>query len=491
MTVGLQVADIDLSFVSAQYKHCTIEQFIPVKNLMTELWKPRLTEGNDPAYKRLLSALQQDIDRKTVSAGTRLPPVRETAFQLKLSAGTVARAYRDAEQMGLTEAAVGRGTFVASPRESSPLTASESPIDLSQNLPPIMLSGAAVAQAATAFHEPSPELRRYSYGPHNGFPAQREQFTAIARKRLPNAQVDNLVITNGGQHGIFLALATLCQPGDIVLCENLTFNGIKAVADMLKLKLVGIEMDDEGLQPEALGDAARATGAKVLYTIPTSQNPTGRTQSVTRRRDIAEICDTEDITIVEADMYAFMMKSPPPPLAHLVPHRTFYLDSFSKRISPSLRTGILVCPPQHVARAQSVIRATSWMSSPLTAAITAQLHRDGTADKLTSKIRHETSARATMASRFLRIAPINENALQVWLDMPLEYALKTEIRAKAMGVLVTPIQVPGVAGHDGTPPPTGLRICLGGPETRAELAEGLKRLIRAMEPDPHEILSLV
>lgn len=457
---------------------------------MTDIWKPHLTAGAEPAYKRLVSALRSDIENNVVSAGAKLPPVRETAFQLNMSAGTIARAYRDAENLGLTTATVGRGTFVAGP-SADDLDAGHQQIDLSQNLPPIMLSGSAVARAATAFREPSPEMRRYSYGPHNGFPAQRREFTNIARNRLPTLQSENLMITNGGQHGIFLALATLCAPGDVVLCENLTFNGVKAAAEMLKLKLVGVSMDDQGLVPDALAETARITGAKAVYTIPTSQNPTGRIQSAERRRQIAATCQELGLYILEADMYAFMLDEPPLPLAHYAPDHTFYIDSFSKRLSPSLRTGMLVCPGQMLKKTQSIFRATSWMSSPLTAAMTVRLYQDGVADELAAKIRQESAARAMIASHYLHLPSITPHALQVWLDMPMEYAIRTEMRARDLGVTVTPMQVPGVAAHDGSPPPTGLRICLGGPETRAQLSEGLKRLLQAMEPAPHDILSLI
>src|SRR5262249_33390608 len=111
-----------------------------------------------------------------------------------------------------------------------------------------------------------------------------------------------LVVCAGGQHALTLAFASLCKAGDTVMTEAATFFGMKALAEQLGLSLMGLKMDEQGLLPDAL-DRAAAGGAKILYTIPTLQNPTGRVMSLKRRSDIAAVARKRDLVIVEDDVY--------------------------------------------------------------------------------------------------------------------------------------------------------------------------------------------
>src|SRR3546814_15692276 len=90
---------------------------------------------------------------------------------------------------------------------------------------------------------------------------------------------------SGGQHGLALAFAALARPGDTILCEAATYPGIRTLADHAGYRLQGVAMDERGIDPEALARCARDTGAKVLVTIPTLQNPTTITLDAARRAE--------------------------------------------------------------------------------------------------------------------------------------------------------------------------------------------------------------
>ncbi|RAH48562.1 aminotransferase-like domain-containing protein [Aspergillus brunneoviolaceus CBS 621.78] len=188
-------------------------------------------------------------------------------------------------------------------------------------------------------------------------------------------------LTPGGTFAWDAILRILCNRGDYIMMEEYTFSSAKETALPLGLKVVGIKMDEQGLLPEALDetlsnwDEATRGGRKprVLYTIPTGQNPTGATQWTERRKAVYEVAQKHDIFIVEDEPYYFLQMQPytgadgtpaPPPANHaefiksLVPSylsldtdgRVCRIESFSKVLTPGSRAGWLVAPEQFIER---------------------------------------------------------------------------------------------------------------------------------------------
>ena len=135
------------------------------------------------------------------------------------------------------------------------------------------------------------------------------------------ASADRVLVCTGSQHGLTVVLATLLQPGDLLLTESLTYAGLKSVAGLLHLQLAGLPVDAHGLRPDALEDACRARRARVLYVIPTLHNPTTAVMPLARRREIAEIAERHDVAIVEDDVHGLLPETRPAPLAALAPER--------------------------------------------------------------------------------------------------------------------------------------------------------------------------
>lgn len=122
-------------------------------------------------------------------------------------------------------------------------------------------------------------------------------------------------------------LSTMTRPGDVVLCEAVTYPGLRAIAARMGLQLVGIPMDASGVMPDALDAAIHLHQPKALYLNPTVQNPTTLTVPRDRRMEIAEVLLRHRLPLIEDDAYGFIPAAAPVPFATLAPdltaHRRF------------------------------------------------------------------------------------------------------------------------------------------------------------------------
>jgi DNA-binding transcriptional MocR family regulator len=109
------------------------------------------------------------------------------------------------------------------------------------------------------------------------------------------------------------------RPGDVVLAERLTYPPIREIAHHLGLRLVGLDMDADGLVPAAVDRAARGGRAKALYCMPTLHSPTGITMSEARRRDLARVAGRHGLVVIEDDVFGLLPEERPNPLACWLP----------------------------------------------------------------------------------------------------------------------------------------------------------------------------
>lgn len=445
-------------------------------------WQPRLPASGNTLHEKLIAALERDIADGVLQVGARLPPHRELAHHLGIGIGTVTKAYAEAERKGLLIAHVGRGSFVAgAPRADSVEGISGSRIDMANNLPFLGPAEDRLSGALSQLRR-RPELSSYAgYGPAGGFEAHRRAAAAwLARTAgFETVNWSNLVLCGGAQDATALVAAHLCKPGDTILTEAATFFGMKNLADYAGYRLHGVAMDEQGLEPEALDRAAKG-GARVLYTIPTLQNPTGRIIGAKRRAEIVRIARARDLWIIEDDVYGGLLSTPLEPLATLAPERTFYINSASKTLAPGLRTGFLITPnATHFDQILRAIRARSVTGSALGSLIATQWIEDGTADAILAAVRTEMRARTRLAVDILgaSVAPLaSEHSLHIWLPMPELEAERTAGRALLSGVEMTSPSAPIIDREL----IYGLRLCLGGAPNRATLETGLRAVAAAM-----------
>ena len=267
---------------------------------------------------------------------------------------------------------------------------------------------------------------------------------------------------------------------------------MKALAELLHVRLQGLPMDAHGLRPDAFEDACRTGAARALYCVPTLQNPTAAVMPESRRREVAAIARAHGVLIVEDDVYGLLLDPAPPPLTSFAPEISYYLTGTAKILAPGLRVGYLLAPPGEWARLVGGVRATTWMAAPLMAEIAARWIADGTADEARRRKRVEMTARQAVAREVLAAVPRAEPARSlppVAARCPSPGAATPSPRTRAgAGVLVGASQTflvgPGAA-------PSAVRVCLGPPRDREQLRKGLRALAEAIEERPEAVAMIV
>jgi 2-aminoadipate transaminase len=182
-----------------------------------------------------------------------------------------------------------------------------------------------------------------SYGPAGGYMPLRELIADWFK-----VDRDRVVLTNGALQG-FVLLAQHFGRGQTVFVEEPTYDRPLKVLLQNGLTVVTVGMDAEGLVPQEFEDALRGNQRPAfLYTIPTFQNPSGRTLPPDRRRQIAGIAQGAGVTILEDDPYGLIRfeGEMPPALFDIAPETTIYTSSFSKTIAPGLRVGWYILPQE-------------------------------------------------------------------------------------------------------------------------------------------------
>lgn len=438
-------------------------------------------------YRQISAGIQAAIAAGGLQPGDRLPPQRELADALGVTLGTVTRAYREMEDLGLTRGEVGRGTYIARRQEDEfslhtlhnrPNREAADCIRFDLNFPvPEGTPDLSALLADLSRRQPLDEMLRYQ--PTAGLMRHRRAACRwLERLNMPAAP-DRLVITTGGQHALFTALASRLAPGDALAADCYTYPGLTNLAGVLHLRLVPVEGDGEGMRPDALARAAERFRVKGVYLIPTLHNPTTLTMTPTRRKELAAVIERLDLTLIEDDVYGGMAQQAQTPIAALVPGRSLYLTNLSKTLAPGLRLGFLVLPAALQAAVERVMAASIWMNPPLMAEIGARWIDDGTADRaIVDKRRAVAGRMAILAARLegqdLQFRP---GSLQAWLKLPPPWTGESFAReAAALGVQLIPASNFSTIGSAGQQPVEAVRICIGPPKNEAETARGAEIL---------------
>ncbi|MCL1880982.1 MAG: PLP-dependent aminotransferase family protein [Oscillospiraceae bacterium] len=214
------------------------------------------------------------------------------------------------------------------------------------------------------------------YSVSEGYPPLREWLKLrltekgifTARKDAP----DDVLITSGAQQAIEIITKLICNEGETVVCENPSFIGSLNSFRSYNANLVGVEMDDEGINLEKLESAFKSNPRTAfLYLIPNFQNPTGKTMSLKRRKDVLALCDKYKILIVEDDPYGELrfLGADIPSIKQLDVEsdlgRVVYVGSFSKTLAPGLRVGFMCGVAPLLQKATVCIQASTVHTSIL------------------------------------------------------------------------------------------------------------------------------
>jgi DNA-binding transcriptional MocR family regulator len=446
-------------------------------------WRPRLARSG-PRYLALVDAIAEGLATGSLQRGDRLPTQRDLAQVLHLNLATVTRGIAEAERRGLVNAQQGRGTFVA----EAPRPLPGAVLDLTLNLPPdpdaSPLPRRLIETTSRLLQgDGARALLRY---PELG--GSRHDRAAGARwvaRRGIDVTADKLVLADGADHALLLGLMALAPRAGRVLAESLCYPGIRTMSAMLGLSIRGLPIDEDGLRPDALERAA-ADGPAILALTPTLHNPTTRTMSEARRREIAEIARRHQLLILEDDVYGFLPQDAPPPFAILAAERTAYVTSFSKSFAPGLRIGYLAAPARDLAeQITNAAHATTCTPASLAAAVASRWIDEGVAADALSATRVELIRRDALAARMLPHGVIGHGTLAPhrWLELPAGWRGAEFVeRARQHGV--------AVRGSDAftidTDPPEAVRFSISAPHDDATLERALLILAKTLR-EPHSI----
>ncbi|MGW6567618.1 aminotransferase-like domain-containing protein [Streptomyces sp. NPDC054975] len=465
----------------------------------------------------LAASLRSELNR--YSPGGKLPSSRALVERYRVSPVTVTRALAQLAVEGLVVTRPGAGAYRAEPRERTAVTGDTSwqevalSADTATELVPRSVDASGVLVTLSA---PPPGVIEFNGGylhpslqperamasalaragrrpgawgrpPTDGLPELREWF---AREIGGSVTAADVLVTGGGQPAIATALRALAPPGTPVLVESPTYPGMLAVARAAGLRPVPVPADADGVRPELLEAAFRATGARVFVCQPLFQNPTGAVLDAERRRAVVRIARAAGAFVVEDDFARLLVHEDagplPAPLAAEDPDGVVvHVRSLTKPTSPSLRVGALAARGPVLERLRAIQVVDSFfVPRPLQETALELVGSPAWSRHLRAVSQELKDRRATMAGALAHHLPelalphIPAGGYQLWLRLP-DTLPEAALLAGALraGVAVAP----GRPYFSAEPPAGHIRLSFAGVAGSTEIAEGVRRLRTAVD----------
>ncbi|MEV0800726.1 PLP-dependent aminotransferase family protein [Kribbella sp. NPDC050281] len=441
-----------------------------------------------PKYKGVVDALAAQIRDGRWPAGHRLPTHRKLATDHGIAVVTASRVYAELEAMGLVSSEQGRGTFVrdlsaASGDEIDQRSVAVDAIDLSFNSPSVPGQAELLRQALRDLAGAGDLDALLRYQPHRGRVQDRTAVASHLRRRGLDVGRERILIVNGAQHGLAVTAMALFQPGDVVAVDAVTYPGLIVLARTLALELSPLPVTEAGPDLDALEQLCRRRRVRAIYTMPTLHNPLGWVLDDSQRTQLVSIADRYGVSIIEDASYAFLVEDAPAPLAMSAPDLTIYVSSLSKSVATGLRFGFIGAPAELVPALERTIRATTWHTPGLTAAIASRWLDDGTADRLETQKRTDARLRQSIAAEALAGTPYLSHPSSYFLWLPLAPDARPDRIAAALATKQVAVST---AEPFATTPtvPQALRLALGSVPI-PDLRLALQAVRQEAERDPY------
>ncbi|MBX5440840.1 MAG: PLP-dependent aminotransferase family protein [Solirubrobacteraceae bacterium] len=359
-------------------------------------------QGGRSVTAQLVERFRAAIDSGALAPGEKLPTTRALAEQASINHLTAVRVYRRLAEQGYVTAAVGRGTFV---RSVPPADGERDPVDWQSAVLPelrpsysneiflasyMLPSEPGIVSLATGSPDPaiypSAALGRIaaevlaegggeplSYLDPDGLPELREEIAERGRALGFSQTADEILVTSGARQAIDLVCRSVVAPGDVVVCESPTFIGILSSLQFSGARVIGVPVDDEGLDVDALERILARHEVKLVAVQSGCQNPTGRDLSPARAQRLLELARERSFFVLDDGVYATVRFDGRhrPRLRHELPDHVIYVDSLSKTIGGGLRIG-------WVAASGPVRQRLTWI----------KLHSDTHTSSLTQHVAH-------------------------------------------------------------------------------------------------------
>ena len=373
-------------------------------------WLPDLTGKSGPLYLQLADAIEEAIADNSLPTGQKLPPQRNLAFDLKVTIGTIGRAYALAHERGLVTGEVGRGTYVLEKHDQKNASAAyssdgiagtrvqDAPLDKGRfdttAAPDVGQQVVIEPLIGSVIRDFPHEIVNYTrHFPQHWLEAGRRW---LNQENAPH-DGSNIVITNGAHAGAIAVITAFTSPGDRIVFEDLTYTQVSRSVRLTGRRIAIAPSDEYGMIPEEFERVCNQQHPTMAFLMPSVHNPTLAIMPYERRRAIAAIAAQHNVWLIEDDTYGVMTPSNIPKMADIAPERTFLIGSLSKSVSAGLRCGWVACPPHCAQRVRVTHKLMSGGVSFLLAEAAAQLVLSGEAQTLLRKCSAEIEWRENLA----------------------------------------------------------------------------------------------
>ncbi|MDQ0339796.1 GntR family transcriptional regulator of abcA and norABC [Caldalkalibacillus uzonensis] len=438
-------------------------------------WKPD-RHSPIPLHKQIEEHLKEKIMRGEWTVGTKIPSQRALAKAFGVNRSTVVTALDELAAQGLLKGNSGGGTRVVN--HTWNLLASTPPPDWG-------------TYVKSGMHQPNlptiQEINQAEYDPHiirlgtgelapDLLPAEhmqaifqhlpkrtislgyeqpkgdlflREQLVKHLREIGIDTSPSSILIVSGGLQALQLISIGLLHRGSTVLLEKPSYLYSVRVFQSAGMKLLGVPLDKEGIQPAIVSRYKRQYHGALLYTIPSFHNPTGTLMTDLRRRELLKICTQERLPVIEDDVYRdlWLDAPPPPPLKACDQNGlVLYMGSMSKTLSPGLRIGWVVGPEPVIDRLADIKMQTDYGSSSLSQWAVAEWLASGLYAQHIQYVRKQLKLRREIAlqaleTHFREIAQWSkpQGGFYIWLKINVPVSIRDLFeRALAEGILLNP-----------------------------------------------------
>ena len=344
------------------------------EQIMDNFVSIQLHKTGQPLYLELAHEIERLLP--SLPADERLWTVRALAKQAGVNTSTVVAAYRYLEECGLVYTKPGSGTY-RMPREASLLDSFEdtpgrdSYSRAAAQGGMINLTGNSLSPDFFPVEEFKRAVSRvldrdggtaFSYQDSEGYFPLREQVRVFVRDHYGIAcSTQDILLTSGAQQAVDIVAKSLLAPSDVVIAENPSYVGMKSLFTMYGAKILGVPLEEDGVNVDMIEAYAKRYNPKLVYTMPVYQTPTGVTLSPDKRRRLLALARQQDFYIVEDDLYSDVSlkgERIPPLKSEDTDGRVLYVKSFSKLLMPGVRVGFLIVPERLRSRVSGAKYAT-------------------------------------------------------------------------------------------------------------------------------------
>jgi len=446
------------------------------------MWKPKYIDTDITLYIAIADAIERDIKENILVPGEKMPTQRAIAEIIGVNLTTITRAYNLARKRNLLTAVIGKGTFVADQsRELLPESFSKDEVIDLGLVGSVKIDEKKIKKIMENIISDNKIDMLLDYVPSRGLLSHREAGAKWVQQHGVDAKASDIIICSGAMHAINCTLRGLLDTEDRIAVDSQTFTGFINASRLNHMRLEAIEMDGEGMKPEALEVMCQKHKMKGLYLMPNLQNPTSTRMSHERKKAIAEIIKKYDLLLIEDDIYNLFDDEHRKPLAYYVPEHTIYICGISKTLYPGLRIAYAKVPEKHQQKFIQTVTSTVWMAPPISAEIATQLINSGLAFEIVEKKRKIINKRLSIVRNILEDYEIiaAENSQFAWLRLPKAFsAITFENTALLNSVKVISAEKFNVGQ---TLIPNAVRLSVANVTTDEELIKGLKIIVKILE----------